>query len=123
MTVHYVEFAYPGIIVSETSSKVVDKRDAKKVQPPKGCYAFRFFDRTEAKTGDETLIGKNKNHSAWYYVQGSRVMTLDDVKREMPDQRILISNMENNGYKKVIRTIHGQCMPAEPGDRVLGATA
>ena len=39
--------------------------------------------------------------SGVYYL-GGRILTLADVKREMPKETTLISNMECNGYKRVV---------------------
>lgn len=116
----YVEYQYPGIITQETSWAKIEQRDAKKISDtiPEGAIGFRFFDRTEVQEGKETLVGKPKNHSGWYYV-GGREMTLADVKKEMPDKTILIRNMESNGYSRIVFTRHNQALPLEKNDVVL----
>lgn len=94
MLKHYVEYLYPGILVSETSVKEVAERDVKAVDLSDGCFGFRFFDRTVTVIDGETLTGDRKNVSGWYY-QGEK-MTLEQVKATYGSDhnyRILISNM------------------------------
>lgn len=120
MLKHYVEYLYPGIIVSETSVKEVAERDVKSVDLSDGCFGFRFFDRTVTVIDGETLTGDRKNVSGWYY-QGEK-MTLEQVKATYGSDRnyrILISNMENNGYGAVVKTKFGQFMPLNDNDTVL----
>lgn len=112
---HYVEFVYPGIIVSESSSREIESREAP-VEMPAGAFGYRFFDRVEQDAGEETLYGKPKNRSAWHY-QGE-IWTVDRVKAELPNERILISNMRGNGYDRVVKTRSGQFIPLEPEDQV-----
>jgi hypothetical protein len=41
-------------------------------------------------------------------------MSLADVKRELPDQHIMISNMENNKISHVLATQYGGHVPYDP---------
>lgn len=118
MLKHYVEFMYPGILFSETSETPVKRRDSALVKKPNMSYGFRFFDREETKKNGEILIGRNKNYSSVYFF-GGEVYTLARVKAELPNKDILISNMESNGYKRVVKTRFGQFLPLEKRDRVL----
>jgi len=117
---HYIEWMYPGIISTDTSSEKIDHRDPQRVDKMKErVFAFRFFDRTVVD--GEELLGKDKNPSGIYYLGGS-VMTLAEVKDKYgddPDKRILISNMENNGYDRIVMTKFGQSMPLNDQDRVI----
>lgn len=115
----FVQFAYPGIFMSETSEMKISKRDPKLVKIPKGCYAFRFYDQTVVMDGKETLTGKAKNYSGWHYIKKSRVMTLTEVKKEFPHEKILIDNMEINKYKKIVKTPQGNTFPLEKDDVLL----
>lgn len=120
MLKHFVEYLYPGIIVSETSVEEVAERDVKKVEVSDSCFGFRFFDRTVSVVDGETLTGDRKNVSGWFY-QGER-MTLNEVKERFGNDRnysILISNMENNGYDAVVKTRFGQFMPLNKEDTVI----
>jgi len=68
MIVTYIEYFYPGIIVSESSVEIVPDKTVPKVLNPK-AYAFTFYERTEVKTEDgELLTGKKKySHGRCYY--------------------------------------------------------
>lgn len=119
---HYVEFFYPGSFVAETEVEEVKSKDATKIQVPDGSYGFRFFDRQEItaeneKHEPETLYGKPKNYSGVFYF--GRIMTLDDVKREMPDATILIGNMETNKWDKVVKTRCGNFQTFKEEDTIL----
>jgi hypothetical protein len=118
MIKHYVEFLYPGILVSETSSREVKKREQPR-QIPRNCFGYRFFDRREAVVDGEKLVGKPHKFSGNFYF--GEAMTLADVKKLQPrdNYKILIGNMESNGYKRVVKTEFGQFMPIEKGDKVL----
>lgn len=107
MLKHYVEFLYPGLIVSESEEREVPSRDYKDLKKiPKNCFGFRFFDRVENTVDDEILYGQNKNYSKMYYPKANKY-SLSEVKEQFPDHNILISNMKNNGWKYVVRTRHG----------------
>lgn len=113
----YVESLYPGAFVSETKVIPVDSRDATKFQAPKGCFGFRFFDREEVVSGDEVLVGKPKNYSGIHYF--GRAMTLDDVKREVPNSDILVRNMQGNGWDLVVKTRCGNFQPLTSLDTIV----
>ena len=62
-------------------------------------------------------MGQPKNYSGTYYF--GRVMTVSDVRKEVPNSDILISNMGGNGWKKVIRTRRGNFQPFGLEDKVV----
>ena len=120
MLKHYVEYLHPGIIFSESSVEEIAERDVKAVNMPDSCFGFRFFDRTVTDIDGETLAGGRKNVSGWY-LQGEK-MTLEQVKAiygSDHNYRILISNMEGNGYGAVVKTKFGQFIPLNNNDTVL----
>ena len=120
MLKHYVEYLYPGIIVSETSVSEIPERDVSKVNISDRCFGFRFFDRTVTVVDGELLTGDRKNVSGWHY-QGEK-MTLEQVKATNGNDGkydILISNMECNGWSTVVKTKFGQFMPLESDDTVI----
>jgi hypothetical protein len=112
----YVEFLYPGIMFSKNSTQKVKSRDISAIKIPDGAFALRFYDVTfnEVKIDGKILRDKPKNSkkTGWQYL-GGEVLSLADVKKKMPDAKILISNMEGNKIK------FGQCMPMEKGDCVI----
>lgn len=116
MLVKYVRFYRPGILVSEPYDKKINSREDKVVLPD-NAYAYSFFDREETEKDGEILYGKDKNFSETFY--SGREMNLAEVKNEMPDKKILIQNMEMNGYERIVMTKFHQAMPLEKNDRVL----
>lgn len=104
MIIHYIEFVYAGSFLSETIPVRISKREFKDPLP-QGAYAYSFFDQEEVEIDGEVLKGPPKNRSV-RYIKGD-VYDLEQVKAEIPDSRILISNMENNGYDKVVKCSQG----------------
>jgi uncharacterized protein (UPF0128 family) len=119
MTKHYVEFYYPGSFFPETSVKEIKSRK-EKIETPKGCYGYMFFDQEEIESNGETLIGKPKNKSGMTYF--GKKYSIEDLKREFPENRILISNIEGNGYKFAVKTIRGNWQPVDKKDKVVDAS-
>src|SRR3989344_1115482 len=108
-TKQYVEFLFPGSLFPESEIRKVPNRQAS-VQAPKGCFGYKFFERQETEAEDgEVLLGRPRNYSGTHYF--GKVKTLNDIRREMPDQRTLISNMEGNGWDKVVQTRRGNYQP------------
>lgn len=110
--IHYLTYFYPGSFFSEEESKEIPKRNvasAIKGASP-GAFAFQFYDRTKIVVDGETLWGPVKNKSPKHYI-GGRVYTLSEVEATFPTEKILISNMRGNGYKRVIKTRRGNFQP------------
>lgn len=118
-TVTFIRFFYPGSFVSETSVRQVESREAP-TEIPKGAFGWNFYDKTLIVENGEELWGKEKNTSGKTYI--GEVYDIARVKAEMPNERILISNMENNGYKSVVVTGRGT-FPLNDGDRVISDRA
>ena len=116
----FVRYWYGGLLFAEDSVAEVKERNpeeaCKNAKP--GAWAFQFFDKTLANVDGQELVGKEQNESSRYLI--GRKMTLDDVRREMPNEKILIGNMEGNGYKSILKTRGGQAFPIHKGDIVLG---
>ena len=106
---HFVEFYSPGTFVAESTVKPIESWDtqkacamAKKIQERHGAtpYGFRFS--TRGRLAGE-LDSKEIKHSNMYYL-GGEIFTLKDIKkRNDPNDRLLISNMEINKYDRVIQ--------------------
>ncbi len=114
----YVTFLYPGIFLSEEETRAVETRDVGGLAVPEGAFAFQFFERLEIDVDGERLVGKPRNRSGRYYPEG-RVMTVADVLLDERDNRILISNMEGNGWDRVVKTRCGNYQPFTDDDVVL----
>lgn len=110
MEKHFVKFFSSGTFVAEQTVKEIDSWDvdkaiemSKEITERYGAkpYGFRFFTkgRTEADL-DSKVIAK----SGIYFINGV-VETLEEIKAKGdPNNRILISNMECNGWDKVVTT-------------------
>ena len=118
MLQQYVEFFFPGSFVSETSTQPVDDRRAI-ADLPKGAYGYRFFAREEVKQGDEVLVGKNKDYSAYTFL--GEVLTAADIAKLPGDHTILLSNMRCNDWPRVVRTVRGNFQPLREGDVCVAA--
>ena len=115
----YVEFLYPGSFMSESWTTQVKTRDVSKLKVPKNSFAFKFFDIisvvVEADGKKIELTSEAINESSKHYY-GGKLYTVAELKREFPMQRILISNVESNGYKKAIKCRTGNWQPFEKTD-------
>lgn len=108
VTKHFVTFYSPGAFVAEESTKEIDSWDVEKAKKMAGKveerygatpYGFRFSTRSR---GPDDLDSRVTKTSGMYYING-RVRTLEQVKaRNNPKERILISNMEGNGWDKIV---------------------
>jgi hypothetical protein len=124
---HFVTFYSPRTFVSETTEKAIDSWDvAQAIEMSRAVlerydarpYGFRFSTRTR---GPNDLDSRVSATSGMYYL-GGKVETLAEVKaRATNKERILIDNMEGNGWERVItndtpwRSTH----PLEKDDVVL----
>jgi len=119
MLKHYVEIYYPGGFFSETSTIEIKNREVD-FEIPENCFGYRLFDRTEVKQDGELLIGDRKNISGMVYL--GEKYSLSRLKKEFgnkKDYRILISNVEDNGYKGAVKTRRGNWQPLTEKDKVL----
>lgn len=124
---HFVTFYSPGTFVAEETSKPIASWDVEQamemahdVVERYGAtpYGFRFTTRSR---GDADLDSKQSAKSPFYHL-GGRIETLAEIEaRNDPKERVLLSNMESNGYDRVVvndnswRSTH----PLEKDDVVL----
>jgi hypothetical protein len=121
MTVRtFVRYKYPGIIVPEESFREIKQRDPVETAQtaPKGVYAFQFYDVHYATIDGIDMSSAIVNESPTYFINGEK-LSLADVKRDMPDKTILISNMECNHWDHVVRTQMGNITPMDDGDVIV----
>lgn len=114
----YVVFKLPGAFVAEQEVRRVDDRSFP-TDIPRSCFGFYFYDvyETIGPMG-EAVRGQPQNVSGMFYF--GEEFSLERVKREFPELKILISNMECNGWDRVVYTRVGNWQPIEADDRVLG---
>lgn len=108
MEQHFVTFLSPGTFVHEDTSKPIDSWDTSKamemahgIQERHAATPFAFYFTTRSRDENE-LDSKQTAKSARYYL-GGEIETLAQVKARATDaERILISNMEGNGWDRII---------------------
>lgn len=115
-TITYVEYIYPGAFFSESGVQKVTDRDISKLDIPDGAFAFKFFDIIFTKTEDDVAMQSDHlNISGKHYI-GGKLYTVDEVKRDFPDSRTLISNLVGNGHTGAIHCRTGNWQPFDEGD-------
>jgi len=108
MQQHFVTFLSPGSFVHEETTKPIDTWDVEQatamshnIMERHGATPFAFQFSTRERQDNE-LDSKIVRRSGRYYLGGT-VFTLEEIKaRNDPNDRILISNMEGNGYERVV---------------------
>lgn len=129
MEAHFVTFFSPGTFLAESSTKPIDSWDVEvakgMAREVKECYqavpyGFQFSTRSRS---DVDLDSKVTAKSQMYYL-GGKVETLEEVKARATNSdsdRILVSNMEGNGWHKIITNTNSWrwTQPLEDGDVVL----
>ena len=108
MKKHFVEFYSPGTFISESTSKEIDSWDVDKaVEMSKTIferhgakpYGFRFITRERKEDELDSSVAETSN---MYYL-GGEIYTLEQIKaKNNPADSILISNMERNGWNRII---------------------
>lgn len=125
MKKNFVTFYSPGTFVAENTTKPIDSWDvesaksmASGIKERHGAvpYAFRFSTR---ERGEDDLDSSVTEQSPLYYL-GGEVETLEEVKaRSTSRDSILISNMEGNGWARIITGKQGWSQPLGDDDVVL----
>jgi hypothetical protein len=107
---HFVTFYSPGTFVAETTEKPIEswnieqaKVMAREITERYNATPFGFRFTTRGR-GDDDLDSKVIATSPMYYL-GGKVKTLGQVKARSKGtdrDRILIANMEGNGWDRII---------------------
>jgi hypothetical protein len=123
----FVCFLSPGTFFNEETSKPINGWDvdlamemAKSVTERYNATPYGFYFYTKGR-GDDDLDSKILNTSPTYFL-GGKIETLEEIKaRNDPNDRILISNMENNDYDRVIVNTNSwkTTQPLKPENIVL----
>lgn len=123
-TKHFVEFLLPGSFFSESTIQEIatwNVDEAKniangfKLKP----FGFRFITKKLVGTGwdQQQVVDKQ---SGIYYIGGTVNSYHDVVKRNLPTEEILRSNMQCNNWSYVINTIYKNTYPFDPfKDKVI----
>lgn len=127
MKKHYVEFFSPGTFVAEQTEQEINEWDvetaikmSRKIKERYGAtpYGFQFTTRERKSTDFDS---KEVKRSPMYYL-GGEIFTVEDIrKRNLPDERILLSNMECNGWDRIVVNTNSWkwTQPLKEGDVVL----
>jgi hypothetical protein len=107
MEKHFVIFFSPGTFVAETTEKPIESWDvdkatemARSIKERYDATPYGFCFTTRARKDDE-LDSKEVKRSGMYYL-GGKVLTLAEVKDQMPEERTLIGNMECNKWDRIL---------------------
>ena len=93
---------------------------SRSVEERHGARPYGFYFTTRGRRDDE-LDSRTIKTSHMHYL-GGEILTLEQVKaRKDPKDKILILNMEGNGYKRVIvnKNSYKITLPFYDGDLVL----
>lgn len=127
---HFVTFYSPGTFVAEESTKPIAAWDVDAAVAMAHAiterysatpYGFRFTTRSRGENDLDSTVTKT---SPLYWLGGT-VETLAEVKaRATEKDRILVSNMEGNGYARIITNNNSWrwTMPLGDDDVVLDFT-
>lgn len=107
VTKRWANFYFPGSFVANETERDVESLDPHSVAWPDGAYAFALYERTDLHDGPDTYTGKAKRIGPLYYHPDSKVETLEEVERNHPGERILISNMRCNRWPAVVWSRYG----------------
>lgn len=124
---HFVRFFSPGTFVAETSEKPVDEWDvdtalvmARGITERYNAtpYAFQFV--TYGRSASD-LDSREIARSPLYWLGGT-IRTIDEVRASAdPDERIILRNMEGNGWDRIITNNNSWkwTQPFKDGDVLL----
>lgn len=127
MEAHFVTFYSPGTFFAEATEKPISSWNVEIAKQMAAAiterydarpYGFRFT--TRSRNADE-LDSKVTATSPMHYI-GCKVETLEEIKaKDNPSDRILISNMEGNGWDKIVSPKEGWgwSQPLRDSDVVL----
>lgn len=120
--IKYVAYLYPGIMVTEESTKEVAVRSTQTqiTEAPEGAFGFFYFDviATDVSVDGELYETRSsRNHISPTYFIDAELLDMEAVKALEGDHDRLLRNMENSDIGSVIRTRRGNFMsPTEYPD-------
>lgn len=126
----YVTLLYPGAFFPEESSRQVASRDPEAVarEADPGVFAFYFYDvavTTAVVDGQERkMASAGFSQSGRYYIDGESMTAAELLQWSATaggDHRILRSNMEANGWERMVRCRTGNFQPLLDGDSVVSS--
>lgn len=108
MKKHFVIFCSPGTFVNETTAKEIESWDVEKaiemartIHERHGATPYAFYFMT--KTREEKDLDSKVSSTSPFYFLGGEIETVEQVReRNDKNEEILLSNMINNGYDRVL---------------------
>ena len=102
---YWVKFWMPGTIVAESWNQEFESLpDPRRVSWPRHAYAFTVHQREDIVDKDKEYQGKPEQVGPMYYHPDSKIETLEEVKQNPNTGPALVSNMECNGWDRIIWT-------------------
>lgn len=121
---YWIEFWHGGRFFAETTKVDCAKLpNPFEVEFPEGAFCFTMHKRTDVHNGYEVFTGKAERVGPKYYHPMSLVVHIDRIRRRaLPSEKILLSNMEINGWDLVIQCHpHGNFQPFDKqSDIIIG---
>ena len=123
---HFVNFMSPGAMVNETTTRPIEDWDTAKavemsltISERHGARPYGFYFSTRGRR-QEDLDSTGIAKSGIYFLGGT-VETLQEVRDNPQDRKILLENMEGNHWDQVVTTNNGYLWtsPVRKGDAVL----
>jgi len=115
--VQYVEILYPGALLAEDETKVVQDFDPQKFEIPENAYAFKGYKRKKFSTTVEgeafCKYGPSFDETGYFY-PGGILYTLEDIATEWGTDSILYQNIKGNGYSFAVKHRAGGFMWFNP---------
>lgn len=123
---YFVTFMSPGTMCAEKTTKPIKKWHknkaiamSKKIEERHGALPYGFYFTCRENNGislDSTQVAISR----MYYL-GGEILTLEEVKKKLPEESVLISNMECNGWNRIIINKNSYCwtQPLKGKDEVL----
>jgi hypothetical protein len=105
MEKHFVTFYSPGTFLAEDTTQPIDTWDVDQAVEMARDVKWRIpycFVFTTRRREDDELDSKEVARSGHYFL-GGKIETVEEVRaRNNPAERILLSNMEGNGWDRIV---------------------
>lgn len=101
-TRYYAHFLAPGSFVAENWTVEVASADPRAVHWPDNAYAFTLHSQDEIVYEGVTYRADRKQIGKTYYHPDSKVESLEQVRKNPNATRILLANMEGNGWSHIV---------------------
>lgn len=129
---HFVEYYDGRRFFTEGYTAEVPERTipAALAAVPEYAFGFRFFDMVDEIPNPPDLgpglrvsVTRIRQNISGMHFIGGQILTVDDVralaKIDPQNYRILLANMEGNGWANIVKTRSGNTRPLEAGDCVV----